>query len=69
VGFGLKGADVSHDSGRKVTPEQAEAYKRGTPAARRASLIVLLAFWLIVIGTVLVLVFVFHKTPHGGGRF
>jgi hypothetical protein len=52
----------------KVTPEQAEAYKRGTPASRRASLIVLLVIWLVVIGSALVLVFVFHKGLHGGGR-
>jgi cell division septal protein FtsQ len=62
------GPDMSQDNGRKVTPEQAEAYKRGTPAARRASLIVLLVIWLIVIGAALLLVFVFHKTLHGGGR-
>jgi hypothetical protein len=59
---------MSQDNGRKVAPEQAEAYKRGTPAARRASLIVLLVIWLIVIGAALLLVFVFHKTLHGGGR-
>jgi hypothetical protein len=53
----------------KVTPEQAEAYKRGTPASRRASLILLLAIWLVVVGAVLLLVLVFHKTIHGGGRY
>jgi flagellar basal body-associated protein FliL len=53
----------------KETPEQAEAYRRGTPASRRASLIVLLVIWLVVIGAALVLVFVFHKTLDGGGRF
>ena len=51
----------------KVTPEQAEAYRRGTPASRRALLIVLLVIWLVVVGTVLLFVFVFHKTLHGGG--
>jgi hypothetical protein len=50
-----------------VTPEQAEAYKRGTPALRRASLILLLAIFIVVIGTMLLLVLVFHKTIHGGG--
>ena len=49
-----------------MTPEQAEAYRRGTPAARRALLIVLLVIWLVVIGAALLLVFVFHKTLHGG---
>jgi uncharacterized membrane protein len=52
----------------KVTPEQAEAYRRGTPAARRALLIALLVIWLVVVGTVLLFVFVFHKTLPGGGR-
>ena len=53
----------------KVTPEQeqAEAYRRGTPAARRALLIVLLVIWLVAVGAILLLVFVFHKTIHGGG--
>jgi hypothetical protein len=53
----------------KATSEEAEAYRRGTPASRRASLIVLLVLWLAVIGAALVVVFVFHKTLHGGGRF
>jgi hypothetical protein len=48
----------------KVTPEQAEAYKRGS---RRPSLIVLLVIWLVIVGAVLLLVFVFHKTGHPGG--
>jgi hypothetical protein len=52
----------------KVTRKQAEAYRRGTPASRRASLIVLLAFWLVVVGAALLLVFVFHKTLHLGGH-
>jgi hypothetical protein len=52
----------------KVTPEQAEEYRRGTPASRRASLIVLLVIWVFVIGAALLLVIVFHKTLHGGGR-
>jgi hypothetical protein len=52
----------------KVTPEQAEAYRRGTPAARRALLIALLVIWLVVIGTVLLFVFVFHKNLPGGGH-
>jgi hypothetical protein len=52
----------------KVTPEQAEAYMRGTPASRRALLIVLLVIWLVVVGAVLLSVFVFHKTLHGGGH-
>jgi hypothetical protein len=67
---------MSEESGRKgppartpkVTPEQAEAYRRGTPAARRASLILLLVIWLVVVGVALVLVFVFHKALHGGAR-
>ena len=52
-----------------MTPEQeqAEAYRRGTPAARRALLIVLLVIWLVAVGAILLLVFVFHKTIHGGG--
>jgi hypothetical protein len=52
----------------KVTPEQAEAYRRGTPASRRASQIALLVIWLVVVGAALLLVFVFHKTLHGGGH-
>jgi hypothetical protein len=52
----------------KVTPEQAQAYQRGTPAARRAALIVLLVFWLAVVGALLLLVLVLHKTIHGGGH-
>jgi hypothetical protein len=52
----------------KVTPEQAEAYRRGTPASRRASLIALLVIWLVVVGAALLLVVVFHKTLHGGGH-
>jgi hypothetical protein len=51
-----------------VTPAQAEAYRRGTPAARRALLIVLLVVWLVIVGVVLLFVFVFHKTLHGGGH-
>jgi hypothetical protein len=52
----------------KTTLEQAEAYERGTPAARRASQIVLLVIWIVLVGAALLLVFVFHKTLHGGGR-
>jgi hypothetical protein len=52
----------------KVTPEQAEAYRRGTPASRRALLIVLLVIWLAVVATVPLLVFVFHKTLYVGGH-
>jgi hypothetical protein len=67
------GPDVSQDGTPprtpKVTPEQAEEYRRGTPASRRASLIVILVIWLVVIGAALLLVFVFHKTLHGGGRY
>src|SRR5215475_13193516 len=48
----------------KVTPEQAEAYRRGTPAARRASVIMILVIWVAVIGAALLLAFVFHKTLH-----
>jgi t-SNARE complex subunit (syntaxin) len=48
--------------------EQAEAYRRGTPASRRALLIVLLVIWLAVVATVLLLVFVFHKTLYVGGH-
>lgn len=51
----------------KVTPEQAETYKRGTPAFRRASLIMLLGILLTAFGAALLLVVVFHKTLHGGG--
>jgi hypothetical protein len=51
-----------------VTREQAEAYRRGTPAARRALLIVLLVIWLVAVGVALVFVFAFHKTLHGGGH-
>lgn len=51
----------------KVTRKQAEAYRRGTPAARRASLIMILVIWIVVIGAALLLVFVFHKVLHGGG--
>jgi len=50
----------------KVTPEQVEAYLRGTPASRRASLMVILVIWLVVVGAVLLLVLVFHKTLQGG---
>jgi hypothetical protein len=53
----------------KVTPEEAEAYKQGTPAARRATRIVLLVIWLVVVGTVLVLALVFHKTGHAGAPY
>jgi hypothetical protein len=52
----------------KVRREQAEAYMHGTPASRRALPIVLLVIWLVVVGAVLLLVFVFHKTLHGGGH-
>jgi hypothetical protein len=52
----------------KVTPEQAEAYRRGTPTSRRALLIVLLVIWLVVVGAALLLVFVFHKTLHSAGH-
>jgi hypothetical protein len=60
---------MSQDRPPAKTPEmtseqKAEAYSRGTPAARRASVIVLLVIWLVVIGAVLLLVFVFHKTAH-----
>jgi hypothetical protein len=51
-----------------MTPEQAQAYQRGTPAARRAAQIVLLVFWLAAVGALLLLVLVFHKTIHGGGH-
>ena len=50
-----------------MTRAQAEAYKRGTPAARRASLIMLLVIWLVIVGAVLLLVFVFHKSGHPVG--
>ena len=50
-----------------MTRQQAEAYRRGTPAARRASLIMLPAIWVVVVGAALLLVLVFHKTLHGGG--
>lgn len=65
------GPDMSRAKPRgstpKVTPEQAEAYKRGTPGLRRATLIALLAFWIVVVGAVLVTVLVFHETLRGGG--
>lgn len=52
-----------------VTPEQAEAYRRGTPASRWASLIMILVIWLVVVGAALLLVLVFHKTlPDVGPR-
>jgi hypothetical protein len=52
----------------KLTPaEQAEAYKRGTPAFRRAALIMFIGIWVVAVAVILLLVFVFHKTVHGGG--
>ena len=51
----------------RVTRKQAEAYRRGTPASRRAAMILLLVFWIVVVGALLLLVLVFHKTVHGSG--
>lgn len=52
----------------KETREQAEAYRRGTPAARRATWIMLLVIWLVIVGAALLVVFAFHKTFSGTGR-
>ena len=62
---------MSQDGSPSRTPkltleEQAEAYKRGTPAFRRAVLLMMIGILVVAVGVVLLLVFVFHKTLHGG---
>lgn len=62
---------MSQDGSPSRTPkltleEQAEAYKRGTPAFRRAVLLMMIGILIFAVGVVLLLVFVFHKTIHGG---
>jgi hypothetical protein len=59
---------MPQDGTPDLTPEeQAEAYTRGTPAFRRAVLIMMIGIFVVAVGAILLLVFVFHKTAHGGG--
>jgi len=65
-------AERVYEMFRKMTPEQAEAYKHGTPAARRATrgyADCASRRLASCRGTALLLALDFHKTGHGGGPY